>query len=556
MAASLQDTSGAPLDVAIVGFGPVGASLAALLGRRGHRVAVFDKSEQVYPLPRAFALDHEAMRTFQQIGIAGALAAHMTPYRPTLYQGCDGEPIQHFDMGPSPYPLAWAPSYTFNQPALEAALRQAVAALPSVRVHLGHEVTAVAPDDDGGAATLTVRTPGGDSTRVRARYVVACDGGTSPVRKQLGLRLKSLDFDEPWIVVDMHVHESKLASLPATNIQYCNPSRPCTYVVGPGTHRRWEFLLMPDEAEQREMPHDAIWQLLAPWLSPDDARIWRAATYRFHAVVLTQWRQGPVLLAGDSAHQMPPFLAQGMCQGLRDALNLAWKLDAVLAGHAGDSLLDSYGAERGPQVEEVTATVKRLGQIICERDPARAAQRDRELRAQQGGQVKVQLRQSLLPGIRHGLIDSGVAPEGTPFPQPIAQPIAQVQGTGAAGGAQMLDDLVPPGFLLVLREAPSAERLRPWLQPLAALRAHAVCIGAPSGAAAAGVLALTEAHGLLAQWFERHGCRAALVRPDHVVYGLAADDDAVLALLQRACARLDVPASADLPLPHAARPLE
>lgn len=531
MSSSLHDT----FDVAIVGFGPVGASLAALLGQRGRRVAVFDKSEQVYPLPRAFALDHEAMRTFQQIGIAHALAAHMTPYRPTLYQGCDGQPIQHFDMGPAPWPLAWAPSYTFNQPALEAALRQAVAALPSVRVHLGHEVTQV--QEDGGGAALTVRAPSGETTQVRARYVVACDGGASPIRKQLGLRLKSLDFDEPWIVVDMHVHESRLASLPATNIQYCDPARPCTYVVGPGTHRRWEFLLMPDEAEQREMPHDAIWKLLAPWLAPGEARIWRAATYRFHAVVLAQWRQGPVLLAGDSAHQMPPFLAQGMCQGLRDALNLAWKLDTVLDGRASDNLLDSYGAERAPQVEEVTATVKRLGQIICERDPARAARRDHELRAQQGHQVKVQLRQSLLPGIRHGLIDSGAAPEGSPFPQPVVRPAVP----GAAGDARMMDDLVPPGFLLVLRDTPPADRLRQWSSPLSALRAQAVCIG--DEAAAAGVIAFTEADGLLAQWFERHRCRAALVRPDHVVYGVAANDADVHALLQRACARLGVAAA-------------
>ncbi|KQW61734.1 hypothetical protein ASC92_25455 [Variovorax sp. Root411] len=498
-------------------------------------MAVFDKSDQVYPLPRAFALDHEAMRTFQQIGIAGALAAHMTPYRPTLYQGCDGEPIQHFDMGPSPYLLGWAPSYTFNQPALEAALRHAVAALPSVQVHLGHEVTDVQEDDGG--AVLAVRAPQGEVTQVRARYVVACDGGTSPTRKRLGLSLKSLDFDEPWIVVDMHVQESKLAELPATNIQYCDPSRPCTYVVGPGTHRRWEFLLMPDEAEQREMPHDAIWKLLAPWLAPTEARIWRAATYRFHAVVLEQWRKGPVLLAGDSAHQMPPFLAQGMCQGLRDALNLAWKLDGVLQGRVPDSLLDSYGAERGPQVEEVTTTVKRLGKIICERDPERAAQRDHELRTQQDHQVKVQLRQSLLPRISHGLLDTGETPEGTPFPQPIVR----LLGANAVD-AQMMDDLARPGFLLVLRDAPAAAHLQPWSRALAALGAQVICIGTETGGGAIppDVLALSEAGGLLARWFEQHGCRAALVRPDHVVYGVAADATDIQALLQRACARLGV----------------
>lgn len=515
------------LDVAIVGFGPVGASLAALLGQRGRRVAVFDKSESIYPLPRAFALDHEAMRTFQEIGIAGTLAPHMTPYRPTIYQGSDGQPIQHFDMGPSPYPLAWAPSYTFNQPALEASLRRAVGSLSNVQVRLGCEVVDVRQSEEG--AVLTVRERDNTECQVRARYVVACDGGTSPTRKRLGLQLKSLEFDEPWIVVDMHIEESKLSQLPATNIQYCNPARPCTYVVGPGTHRRWEFLLLPDEAEQREMPHEAIWKLLAPWLSPGEARIWRAATYRFHAVVLEQWRKGPILLAGDSAHQMPPFLAQGMCQGLRDATNLAWKLDWVLTGRASDGLLDSYGDERGPQVQDVTATVKRLGHIICERDLVEAKERDRKLREQQGGQVKMQLRQSLLPGVHHGLIDRDVAPAGTPFPQPVGRLDADAE-------AQMLDDLVPNGFLLVLRDAPDADHIQQWEDSLLRLGVQIVCINGKANAHS--VLNLIESDNVVAGWFARNGCAAALVRPDHIVFGVAGDSTEIGPLLTRACRQL------------------
>jgi 3-(3-hydroxy-phenyl)propionate hydroxylase len=512
-----------PVDVAIIGFGPVGATLAALLGQRGLRVAVFDKSEQIYPLPRAFALDHEALRVFQEIGIAGTLAPHMTPYRPTIYQGSDGEPIQHFDMGPSPYPLAWAPSYTFNQPALEASLRQTVGKLPGVSIHLGHEVLQLSQSQTH--AQLGIRRPDGTQAQLRARYVVGCDGGTSPTRKQMGLALKSLDFDEPWIVVDMHVDEDKLDRLPATNVQYCHPSRPCTYVVGPGTHRRWEFLLLDDEAEQREMPHESIWKLLAPWLTPADARIWRAAAYRFHAVVLGQWRKGRVLLAGDSAHQMPPFLAQGMCQGLRDAVNLAWKLQWVLEERAPESLLDSYGDERGPQVEDVTATVKRLGQIICERDPVRAAERDLRLREQQGGQVRMQLRQSLLPGVRHGLIDRDALPAGTPFPQAMG-------GIEPGVAPQMMDDLLQPGFLLVLRHAPDPAALRALEASVASLGAQLLCIDAAT--TAPNVLKLAEADGILAAWFERHGCEAALVRPDHLVYGVARTLEDAGVLMQRA----------------------
>lgn len=516
-------------DVAIVGFGPVGASLAALLGQGGHRVAVFDKSTEIYPLPRAFAVDHEAMRTFQGIGIVGSMAPHMTQYRPTLYLGADSELIQHFDMGPPPYPLGWAPTYTFNQPALEASLRKTVQALPSVTVCLGHEVVDLQQTE----ADVVLDTIASDGTRqkVRAQYVVACDGGTSPVRKRLGLRLKSFEFVEPWIVVDMHVNEEKLAQLPETNIQYCNPARACTYVVGPGTHRRWEFLLLPDEVERGEMPHEAIWALLSPWLRPEEARIWRAATYRFHAVVLEEWRSGRVLLAGDAAHQMPPFLAQGMCQGLRDAANLAWKLDWVLSGRAGNKLLDSYGQERGPQVEEVTATVKRLGQIICERDAIRARERDQRLRDEQGGKVRMQLRQNLLPGIHHGLIDKDLLPVGTPFPQPSGR-LSEEQLP------QLMDDLVTPGFRLMLKQMPDADLLASWSEALAALKAQVVSFGGATSPA--GVMQFTEDDAVVADWFAHHRCEAALVRPDHVVFGTVAQAERSGALLNKARRQLSL----------------
>ena len=236
-----------------------------------------------------------------------------------------------------------------------------------------------------------------------------------------------------------------------------------------------------------------------------------------------------MLLAGDAAHQMPPFLAQGMCQGLRDAVNLAWKLDWVLAGRAGDALLDSYGRERGPQVEEITATVKRLGQIICEHDPVRARERDQRLRDAQGGQVKMQLRQSMLPGVHHGLIDRDVLPAGTPFPQPSCRP-------GIDQAPQMMDDLVEAGFQLMFKDTPDASLLASCRNALKALGAQVISFG--DAVPPQGVLQLAEADGLVADWFARHDCAAALVRPDHIVYGVVARTEQIGALLERARRRL------------------
>jgi 3-(3-hydroxy-phenyl)propionate hydroxylase len=218
-----------------------------------------------------------------------------------------------------------------------------------------------------------------------------------------------------------------------------------------------------------------------------------------------------------------------MCQGLRDATNLAWKLDWVLTGRASDVLLDSYGEERGPQVQDVTATVKRLGHIICERDAIKANERDRNLREQQGGQVKMQLRQSLLPGVHHGLIDRDVAPAGTPFPQPVGRLDADAE-------AQMLDDLVPNGFLLVLRDAPEADHILQWADSLARLGIQVVSIN--GNANAHGVLSLLESDNVLAAWFARNECAAALVRPDHIVFGVASDSADIGALLASASRKL------------------
>lgn len=177
----------------------------------------------------------------------------------------------------------------------------------------------------------------------------------------------------------------------------------------------------------------------------------------------------------------------------------------------------------------MTATVKRLGQIICERDPVRAAERDRLLREQQGGQVRMQLRQSLLPGVHHGLIDCDELPAGTPFPQ--------AMGSIEPGAVpQMMDDLLPHGFLLVLRHAPDAAALRALREPAAALGAQLLCIDA--AAAVPGIAMLAEADGILAAWFERHQCEGALVRPDHLVYGVARILGEVEALMQRACKTL------------------
>ena len=402
--------------MAVIGCGPVGITLAGLLGREGLRVAVFDRAREVYAQPRAVGFDHDAMRLFQRIGAGEALAPHVTDFRNTVYRGVDGQVIQRVRRIEPPYPYTWAPNYTCDQPGVEAVLRSTVATMRSVHFGLGVELQSLRQHEQGVA--LVLHDDQGRELHCDASWVVGCDGASSTVRRIEGIKLRSHDYDEPWIVVDLKVGAAALARLPDTNVQYCEPERPCTYIVCPGNHRRWEFMLMPGEPREGALDPQRLWALLSRWLQPDEAELWRAAAYRFHALVAEDWRAGRVLLAGDAAHQTPPFMGQGMCQGLRDAGNLAWKLAAVQRGEAGDALLDSYTAERRPHVEATTLMAKQLGVMLSERDPARARERDARLLRQGRGQAPTLIRQELIPPLRHGQIAVGTPRGGEVLPQP------------------------------------------------------------------------------------------------------------------------------------------
>ncbi len=505
MAGSNGSGSGT-VDVAIVGYGPAGAVAAALLGQAGFTVHVCDRLRDVYEIPRAIALDHEIMRVFQQIGIVDAVLPHTEPFTNSEWFGADGQLIRRMTMVAPPYPQGYTPSIVFTQPPVERLLRAHVARLPNVTVALGTEMTALV--QDRGGVTLTLQADDGTPSTVRARWAIACDGGASTARAQVGIELEDLDFDEPWLVVDARVNERGLARLPTTSVQYCEPQRPCTLVIGPGNHRRWEISLKPGEDPRQAATAEGTWALLSRWITPEDGELWRQSSYRFHALVAQHWRAGRVFVAGDAAHMQPPFLGQGMCQGVRDVVNLSWKLAAVLRGevqgHAAEALLDSYGTERKAHVRELTGRLKHVGSIICERDPAKARERDARLLAECDGVVKDTPRQDVLPRLDAGCLSATPGSgRGTLFPQP------------RLAGGTLMDRVCGTGWRLVLDAAAGAH---------ADANDGVTVVHLAEGA-------LPETEGVVAAWMRRHDCRAALVRPDHYVYGTAtsaADIDALL----------------------------
>ena len=497
-------------DVVVVGMGPVGTLSANLLGTCGIKTLIIDKESEIYSLPRAIAFDHDAMRILQSCGLTGAIETFIAPYAPSEYHGVGGKVISRFDMQDPPYPLGWAPNYVFRQPPFEAALRAGLRRFDCVEERTPCELLEFEQKDS--CVEILIKN-GQKSELTTASYLLGADGGASTVRKISGTGMTSLDFDEPWLVVDVLCSEAVLRRLPSTIIQYCNPSRPATYVIGTENHRRWEIRLLEGEDPRTFEDESAVWALLTPWLKPDDGKLWRWATYEFHAVIANTWRDRSALLLGDAAHMTPPFMAQGMTQGFRDAANLVWKLERVLGGQATDSLLDTYMEERVPHVRATTEIAKDLGRVICECDLMAAQDRDARMLNEFGDPPIVRLRQSLIPHLINGLTLQGTSGAGTVLPQPFVQ-----EGSGVV----RFDDLVGPGPVLVLRSSLNASELTSsTIELCEEFLLKRVYLRDDDSVVPENIIGVVEKNGLLEKWFSDHNCVAALVRPDHYVYGTA-----------------------------------
>ena len=453
---------------------------------------------------------------------------YIAPFPASQHFGARGQLIRRIDMVPEPYPLGYTPSMVFTQPPVEAALRAHAAAYDSVDVELGTEL--IGFDQSPHHVTLHLRDDRQAKRSVTADYVIACDGASSGTRQALGIDFEDLVFDEPWLVVDLKVNGAALGTLPQTAAQFCEPSRPTSFIIGPGSHRRFEIMLLPGE-DPREMEEpDQVWRLLARWITPNDATLWRAASYRFHALVAREWRRGRIFLAGDAAHQQPPFIGQGMCQGIRDVGNLIWKLDRVLKGHSGTGLLDTYGEERSEHVRELTTRIKAIGHVICERDPIAAEARDARILGEGGGQPRTVTRQEIVPPLQKGLLAFPLQPaHGTLFPQPWIRMTA---------GRCLLDSATGAGWRLVLDERNALDLTADVRADLTRLDMRLIRVRPADAAVQAGYEVVVEEDGVLAAWFDRHGCRVAIVRPDHYVFGVANDEIALGNMLCELATRL------------------
>jgi 3-(3-hydroxy-phenyl)propionate hydroxylase len=516
--------------VIVVGSGPIGLTLANLLGCQGVQTLLVERNATTVQEPRAVSIDDESLRTLQAAGVIDTVLPGLVPGYGSHYY-TPGR-VCFARVEPTGRPYGYPRRNAFRQPVLERQLHAALARFDHVDTLYGWRLDSYTQTDP--CVTVNVLGPGDVPRRITCDFLVGCDGASSRVREVQGIQLTGTTFDERWLIVDL---ENNANAITHTEV-FCDSRRPCITLPGPDNTRRFEFKLLPGETDSAMLDPATVENLIRNHGADPACRIVRKVVYRFHARVAPQWRFGRVFLAGDAAHLTPPFAGQGMNSGIRDAHNLAWKLAAVLAGQAGAGLLDSYEAERKDHIWQMVYLALTMGRVMSPRNRLHGLLIQSAFRSLKlwpaAAEYFAQMKYKPKPRFTSGFI----LPDGKGHRHLAGRLLPQPVIVDMQGRRRLLDEALGRGFVLLIRgdgaEARFAGLDQEIWKKLSVLRVALLPAGAPASPIA-GVTTIFETEGGLSETLRHLPDCALLLRPDHYVAAVVplASPDGMVAAIER-----------------------
>ncbi|MFZ3293696.1 MAG: bifunctional 3-(3-hydroxy-phenyl)propionate/3-hydroxycinnamic acid hydroxylase [Mycobacterium sp.] len=506
------------VDVVVVGAGPVGLTLANILGLQGVRTVVVEERDTLIDYPRGVGLDDESLRTFQAIGLVDRVLPHTVPNQ--ILRFVDAKRRVLAEMAPPDARFGWPKRNGFVQPLVDAELLKGLDRFEHVEVRWGRPMTslAVAP----GAVTVELGGDGG-STPLRALYVVGCDGGRSPTRRLMDVSFDGTTSPTRWLVVDI---ANDPLGHPNSEVG-ADPQRPYASISIAHGIRRFEFMIHPDETDEQAEDPAFLARMLATFVPhPDRLDVIRHRVYTHHSRIAGGFRRGRLLLAGDAAHLMPVWQGQGYNSGIRDAANLGWKLAAVVNGYAEDALLDSYDVERRKHARAMIDLSTMVGRVISPTNKRVAAARDLLVRSASIvpslKRYVLEMRFKPMPRYEQGAV---VHPEPRRADSPVGTLFVQPSVDTREQQNALLDDVLGGWFAMLCwnnnpREILGDKAFATWkalgttfvaARPLTQL--HWTGHDDPD------VVIVGDRTGQLKAWFDTHQESVLFLRPDRCIAG-------------------------------------
>lgn len=437
-------------DVLIVGAGPVGLTLANILGLQGVRTLVVEERDNLIDYPRGVGLDDESLRTFQSIGLVDRVLPHTVPNQ--ILRFVDAKRRVLAEMAPPDARFGWPKRNGFVQPLVDAELLTGLARFEHVEVRWGRPMTAC--EESADAVTVTLGGDGPqqtDAASVRVRYVVGCDGGRSLTRRAMGVSFDGTTSSTRWLVVDI---ANDPLGHPNSEVG-ADPERPYASISIAHGIRRFEFMIHADESDEQAEDPEFLTQMLARMVPhPDRVDVIRRRVYTHHSRIAGAFRSGRLLLAGDAAHLMPVWQGQGYNSGIRDAANLGWKLTAVVNGHAGDELLDSYDVERRKHARAMIDLSTMVGRVISPTNRRVASARDLLVRSASIvptlKRYVLEMRFKPMPRYEQGAVVHALDPKEPRNPEsPVGTLFIQPRVDTRTQQDVLLDDVIGPWFAVL-----------------------------------------------------------------------------------------------------------